>query len=79
MKQDIIQFFQIAILAFILFFNIAGMRSIIYNELSIRDFLDEYKRSSIGEMLLIFIFPLAILFLLFYNLIRWEPFGDKNE
>ena len=65
----------ISVLLFVI--NIGACCLIVQEEVTFEDSWEEFKTMNIGEMLVMLLCIPSLSFLIFYNLMKWKPFGDK--
>jgi len=66
----------IAVLLFII--NLGACCLMVKEQVTFEDSWEEIKTMSIGEMLFMVLCIPSLFFLVFYNVMKWKPFGNKK-
>jgi len=65
-----------AVLLFVI--NVASCSVIVQEDITFDGLWEVFKDLTIGQMLFMSLCIPSLSFLIFYNLMKWKPFGDKK-
>jgi hypothetical protein len=77
--MDVVWTVVIGLVTIVLFLiNLNGCFIIVQEDITFDGFWEDYKDLTIGQMLFMFLCIPSLSFLIFYNVMKWKPFGNKK-